>query len=361
MENQLLSKSPLTVQTAESLLNFAEESVQKLRGVQSGVVLEQLDQRYDELLSAIQWFIGQKRTDEGLRLVSSLVPFWMATKRLVEGSVWFDQVLAMPGGDDVYRGRALFDAGYLAFWRGEDERSSSLQHLALALGRQRDTPTIIALALVGLARIALRTDIAEARRLCREALTVTEGTADQAGRSSAMHVLAAAMQMAGDFLEARELMSQRIALAHESGNLATVSIESNNLSMVERQLGNFEEAEALVHEALDINYRRGDNMSIPWNLNGLAAVAAELGDFDRAAMFIGAADAAMEASGGAWPPDELAHYERTISVLRDELGSMAFARVRAVGHAMTTSEAVDFALGVRSAGRLRLPFEPEFE
>jgi tetratricopeptide (TPR) repeat protein len=271
----------------------------------------------------------------------------MATKRLEEGCACFDQVLAMPGGDDAYRGRALFDAGYLAFWKGDHERSSLLQQRALALGHQSDNPTIIALALVGLARIALRTDLEEARRLCREALAATAGTMDQAGRSSAMHVLGVTAQMAGDFQEARALMSERIALARELGNLATVSSEAGNLSMVERQLGNLEMAEALAHEALDIDYRRGDELAIPWKINGLAAVAADRGEFDRAAVLIGAADATMEAAGGAWPPDELIHYERTISVLRDALGPIAFARARAVGHSMTTSEAVDFALTIR--------------
>ncbi|HSD82363.1 MAG TPA: tetratricopeptide repeat protein [Anaerolineae bacterium] len=348
MENQTRSKPSLTAQTAETLLNFAEESVHGLRGVKSKAVLAQLEQRYAELLSAIQWFMAQRRTDESLRLASSLVPFWMATKRLEEGSIWFDQVFAMPGGDDTYRGRALFDAGYLAFWKGDDERSSSLQQRALALGRQRDNPTIIALALVGLARIALRTDIEEARRLCREALTVTEGTTDQIGRSSAMHVLGVTAQMAGDFHEARALMSERITLARGMGNLATVSSEAGNLSTVERQLGNLEEAERLAREALDIDYRRGDELAIPWKINGLAAVTADRGEFDRAAVLIGAADATMEAAGGAWPPDELIHYERTVAMLQNALGSIGFARARAVGHSMTTSEAVDFALRIRS-------------
>lgn len=101
--------------------------------------------------------------------------------------------LALPGGDDAHRGRASFDAGYLAFWKGDDERSTSLQNRALELGREANNPSITALALVGLARIALRTeDVKEARRLCREALAVTEGTADRVGRSSAMHVLGVA-------------------------------------------------------------------------------------------------------------------------------------------------------------------------
>lgn len=339
----------MNIQTMESLLNFAEGAGLGLRGVEAKAVFGQLEQRYGDLLSAIQWFIAQGRTDESLRLASSLVPFWMATKRLDEGLAWFDRVLALPGGDDAHRGRALFDAGYLAFWKGNDEHSSSLQNRAIELGRQTNNPTVTALALVGLARIALRTDVEEARRLCREALAVTEGTDDRLGRSSAMHVLGVAAQMSGDLVEARELMSQRIALAREQGNLATVSSEAGNLSMVERQLGNLDEAEALSREALDIAYRRGDELAVPWMVNGLAAVTVDRGEFDRAATLIGIADATMEAAGGAWPPDELVHYERTVATLTEAMGSAEFERARAAGRSMTTSEAVDLALGTRSA------------
>src|SRR4030095_5429804 len=100
-----------------------------------------------------------------------LVVFWIATKRLAEGSSWLDQALALPGGKDDDRGRALFDSGYLAFWMGDDERSAALQQQAVELGRQSNNVTVTALALVGLARLALRShDTDAARRLCREAL-----------------------------------------------------------------------------------------------------------------------------------------------------------------------------------------------
>ena len=340
----------MDARTAQSLLNLAEGSGPGLRGLEAKAVFQQLDQQYGDLQLAMQWLIEQGRANEAFRLAISLVAFWMATKRLDEGSAWFDRALALPGGDDAHRGRALFDAGYLAFWKGDDERSSSLQNRALELGRQAKDPTVTALALVGLARIALRTDVEEAQRLCREALAITEGTADRAGRSSAMHVLGVAAQMAGDYLEARHLMSERIALARELGNLATVSSEAGNLSMVERQLGNLDEAEALAREALDIDYQRGDDLAIPWKVNGLAAVATDRGEFNRAATLIGVADATMEAAGGAWPPDELVHYERTVATLIEAMGSAEFARARAAGHSLTTSEAVDFALGTRPAG-----------
>jgi hypothetical protein len=110
---------------------------------------------------------------------------------------------------------------YLAFWQGDYERSSRLHDQALELGRRTGEPTVTAIALTGLARIALESDAGEARRLCLEALEVTEGTDDREGRSHAMHVLGVAAQMAGELDEARGYMSERLALAREEGNVGT--------------------------------------------------------------------------------------------------------------------------------------------
>ena len=334
----------MDARTAESLLELAERVAPRLRGPEAKALLGQLEREYTDLGAAIEWFADHARPNEALRLASALVPFWMATKRLDDGGTWLDRSLAIPGGDDAPRGRALFDAGYLAFWKGDDERSSSLQNRAVELGRRTNDPTVTALALVGLARIALRTDVEEARKLCREALAVSEGTADRSGRSHAMHVLGVGSQMAGDLVEARQMMSRRIVLAREEGNLYTISSEAGNLSMVERQLGNLDEAEALAREALSIDVQCGNDIAIPWKLNGLAAVAAERGQSDRAAVLIGVADATMEAAGGSWPPDERVQYEGTVTTLVRSMGSAAFEQARAAGRTMPLGAAIAFAL-----------------
>jgi tetratricopeptide (TPR) repeat protein len=340
----------MNTQMAESLRDFAEEASLGLLGLESKAVFEQLEQRYTDLLSAMQWFIDQKCTDDALRLGTSLAPFWMATKRLEEGSEWFDRVLNASGGQDSNRGEALFQAGLLAFWQGDDDRAALLHQRALDIGYRAGNATISAEALSGLARIALRSDVSKARRLCREALAITEGTADQRGRSNAMHVLGVAAQMAGDFQEAHTLMSERIAQARALGNFRVISSEAGNLSMVERQLGNLDQAESLASEALAIDYQRGDHWAMPYKVSGLAAVATERGEYEHAATLVGAAEAMMEAEKADWPPDERPHYEWMVTTLETALGPSAFAQARAIGHAMTIAEAVDFALRTRLPG-----------
>ena len=334
--------------SAESLLQYAEQVGPALRGLDAQARFGELEAKYDDLIAALQWFLDAGRTDDALRLAIALAPVWMARGRLAEGIDWFEKVLAAPGGSDLTRGNAYFQAGLLAFWPGDDERASALHGEALAIGRRTGDPTVTAQALTGLARIALRSgnaaDIKEARWLCREALTITDGTDDKIGRGNAMHVLGVAAQMAGDFEEARDLMNQRIALARDTGNLATVSSEAGNLSMVERQLGNLDEAEALAREALDIDHKRGDEWAMPYKISGLAAVSTDRGDFERAAKLVGAAEAMMEREGAEWPPDERPHYERMLTRIPRALGEAEWERVRAIGQGMSNDEAVAFAL-----------------
>jgi tetratricopeptide (TPR) repeat protein len=334
----------MDAQTADELLAFAEDAVVRMRGADSKAAFAELDRRNDDVLGALGWYIDQGHTDDAMRLGSALVNYWMATKRMDEGSAWFDRILASPGAEDGRRGRASFDAGYLAFWQGDYERSRPLQERAVELGRKANDPTVQALALGGLARIALTTDVEAARRLLREAIAVTDGTDDRIGRSGAMHVLGVAAQMAGDFQEAGQVMRARIALGRETGNMAIVGLESGNLSMVERQLGNLEEAERLAHEGLQIAVDRTDELAIPWMTNAVAAVAAARGSHERAATLIGVADTLMAAAGGGWPPDELAQYEGTVKTCTAALGEDGFERIRAIGGAMTTGEGLAYAL-----------------
>jgi tetratricopeptide (TPR) repeat protein len=334
---------------AESVRDYAEAAAPGLRGLDGRAVLENLNHRYDELQAALGWFLDAGRTDEALRLGSSLAPFWMANRLLHEGSAWLERGLAAAGGTGAARGRAYFEQGLLVFWTGDDDRAASLHREALTIGRDTGDPTVTALALTGLARIALRSDVAEARRLCHEALAVSSGTDDLMGRSSAVHVLGVAAQMAGDFAEARAFMNERISLAKQEGNQAAVSAECSNLSMVERQLGNLDRAEELARDALEITFKRGDDWAMPYNVSGLAAIATDRHEFDRAATLLGAVESMMEAAGADWPPDERPHYERMLAVLPAEMGAIPFENARSAGRAMTPHDAVVVALG-RSAG-----------
>jgi tetratricopeptide (TPR) repeat protein len=340
----------MDARAAESVLSLAEEASQSLRGPGAKAALEQLENEYSDLVAALQWFIDHERTDQALRLANALYRFWITKQRFDDGALWFDRVVESSGGDIRLRGEAFINAGFMPFWLGQDDRAAAQFGRGLEIGRQLGDPPLISQALGGLARVALRTDVAEARRLAHEALAVSEDAADEPGRSNALHLLGVGAQIAGDLLEARDWMTQRLALVRTTGNELLIASEASNLSMVERQLGNLDTAGALAREALEIGERNGDQFTKPFAISGLAAIATDRREFERAATLVGAAEAIMEAQHMAWPPDERPHYERMLAVLPEAMGSADFDRARAAGHSMASSEAVDLALGAPSAG-----------
>ena len=91
---------------------------------------------------------------------------------------------------------------------------------------------MVSRALGGLARVALWSEVAEGRRLAREALAVSEEAADVQGRSNAMHLLGVGAQIAGDLLEAREWMTRRLALVRELNDEALISSQAGNLRLI---------------------------------------------------------------------------------------------------------------------------------
>jgi tetratricopeptide (TPR) repeat protein len=329
--------------TADALLALAEDARARVRreDPESAALIEA---RYPELLEALDWYLDAAQPDKAFRLATALVPFWMSTKRIDDGDRWFERVLAQPAGSDARRARALYDHGYLVFWAGRyalaDERFAEARAAAEAIGDSN----LLALVLAGAARVALDRDPAEAARLCRQGLAATETMPASDGRSSALHVLGVALQMAGDLEGARDVMTSRLDLARENGDEFIVWVESSNLSMVERQLGNLGRAEALSREALRIVQARGDAMAIPWIINGLAAVMAANGELERAATLNGMAQAMLERAGGEWPPDEREQYEGTLAAIEVGLAPDAIERARSAGAAMSTEDGIEFAL-----------------
>jgi tetratricopeptide (TPR) repeat protein len=331
-------------QAARSLLAFAEDAGRGLRGLNASLWRDRLQRQFQDLEAAFDWLLDQGHTHDALALASALADLLKTTGRVATGRRWLDRALEAATIDDPLRAVALYEDGLLAFWQGADEEACSLHGRSLDLARRLGDHTTAALALCGLARVALREDLDWARTLCEEALQTVQDTDDTVGRANALHVLGVAAQMRGDLRQARELMTQRIELAQELGDFATIGYESSNLSMVERQLGNLAHAEQLAREALQIEEQRGDQWAIPYSLNGLAAIAVETGEFERAATLLGMATALQDQQGNAWPPDEAPHFERSHAAVAKALDRDQFERAWSVGQRMPSAHAVWHAL-----------------
>jgi hypothetical protein len=215
------------------------------RGLDAGVWRQRTERRYQDLAAGFDWLLDHGRSGDALELATTLAEFHRISGRVATGRGRLDRALAAAAPDEPRRAVALYEHGMLAFWHGADKDACSLLGQSLHLARRLGDHTTIALALCGLARVALREDLDWAQALCEEALAVVAGTGDRLGRASAQHVLGVAAQMRGDLPSARELMTARIEAARKPGDEASVGSESANLGMVERQLGDLASADRL--------------------------------------------------------------------------------------------------------------------
>jgi tetratricopeptide (TPR) repeat protein len=334
---------------ANALLAIVETSRDALRRQEPDAETP-VEQRYTEIVEALQWLLDQGNVEAACRLAIALVSFWISTNRIPEGDEWFQRLLAVPRPPDEALALALYEHGYLVFWAGDYElakrRFTESRDMAAALAN----PTIQALALAGLARVALNSDANEAVRLLRDALDLTDTMpADDPGRSSTMHVLGVALQMSGDLEGARDVITQRLELARQEGNSFVVWTESANLSMVERQLGNLDRAEELSRQAITTDIASGRDLYLGWTLNGLAAVTAAKGELTRAATMLAAAESLLQRAGGEWPPDEREQFDETQAIVRRGVTPQQLEAARAAGAAMSRDEVLSYAVPAATA------------
>ena len=343
--------------TAGSLITAAEEARAAMRRGENAAGVDAFEARYADMREALDWCLANDRTDDAFRLSAALTQFWMASKRVDEGSAWLEGTLGTGQGSDAARARGLHDLGYLAFFSGGYDVAERSFVASRELAERVGDRNIVALALAGSARVQLNDDPAAAVGLLREAMTTTADMPDSLGLSSAAHVLGVALQLSGDLAGARDVMTERLRHARETGNDFVVFVESANLSMVERKLGNLDAAGALSREALRIVVAKNDQMAIPWVITGLAAVTAARGGHERAAVLLAIAESLLARAGGDWPADEREQYQETLAAVSAQLPPAELERVRAAAGAMTLDQAVAIALedGLREHNELGAP------
>ena len=226
---------PLTV-TAEATLDLARAGdLQSLRGDLPG------------LSFAVRAFAESGDAVAALELFGRAWRAWMMEGALAEAAAAAAVALrnAAPSNAGVWRVRALYGDGVIAFRQGDRERSLARNEEALLLARDLKDVRGECEALTGLARVALRdgdyqkvVDLAsEGRRLARDA-------GDREAEAAPLHLHAAGVRLQGDHARARDLYLESLDLNTALGSSAWIAMEHHNLGWVELHLGDADAAES---------------------------------------------------------------------------------------------------------------------
>ena len=331
-------------------LALAEEVEPALTGPAHETWLKRTEEEHDNYRAALGWALRHGETRMALRLAIGLQWFWYFRGHLREGRQWLEAALAMPGTvPPDLRASALSGTGSLATAQGDARRARESLEASLALWREVGDDAWTSRVLHNLGVLALlEGDEARATALLEESLALARDLDDpdfaQTGQILNLAYLAIAALSRGDHARATELAQQSLALSRAVGFAPGISEALNTLGWVAVEEGDTARAALLLSESLALLRDTGNRQGLPWNLESAAAVAGSLGYGTRAARLLGAADALRELIGSPLPPSERARQERYIMAACAQLDQATWDAAWAEGRAMTTEQAIAYAL-----------------
>ena len=246
----------------------------------------------------------------------------------------------------------LTAAGYLAAYQGDAKTGEAHLSAALRLWRGLGNGAGIASSLIALGTTArLQNDLTRAEALLGEALTVARGVEDQANTYWVLCMLARSALQRGDLLRAQALNDESLALKQRQGDDFAVASSVHVLAHLAWLRGEHEQARSLVQQSLALLGNLGHWRAIGMELQLLAHVTADCGRADLAVSLFGAVEALQESLGYTSSASPVlisdidpVRTEQSLAACRARLTPAEYEVAWAAGQAMTTEDAVAFAL-----------------
>jgi predicted ATPase/DNA-binding CsgD family transcriptional regulator len=374
---------------ANYYLALAEEAAPKLTTAEQMTWLDLLEKEHNNLRAALRWSLNLAEAGTALRLGGALWRFWYVRGHSNEGRRWLEEALSLnTRGAEPLRARALNGAGHLAWAEGDHDRAKALREESLALSRQAGEKREIADALNGLGFVIRRRgDYEAARDMHEEALALYKELDDQWGIARSIDLSGRSAAFQGDHAVALPRLEEALGMWREIGDREGIAESTAVMGMVALGRGDYSTARLRLEEARQIMSSLGDRRGvgkmnsalgdavlnqgdrdaayslyeealkdlkdledkwwIAWCLEGMADVAAAQKQPERAARLFGAAAALREVIGAPRPPAFRSYHERSLAAVRDRLGEENFAAAWEEGWAMTTQQAIDYALKER--------------
>jgi tetratricopeptide (TPR) repeat protein len=258
----------------------------------------------DSVTAAVHAFVASRETAAALEIVGRCWRVWSSSGRLADGRAAAAAALTADRGDaGVWRARALYGDGVIAFREGDNVASRSRNDEVLELARSTGDVRGECDALTGLARVALRAgDYEEVVRLARSARDKARVAGDLDAEAAPLHLEAAGTRLLARYEDARALYVESLERAERKGASALMAMERHNLGWVDLHSGDVDAAERW--------FRERDAASPPdgygdaWVELNWAAVALARGRRDEAEHRFTEGKAALDRLGVALDPDD---------------------------------------------------------
>jgi len=320
---------------AVAMMELAEHAEPELWLANQKYWYETLEGAIDNLRAALEWSLAGGDLGCGVRIISATFQYWFSYGRLDEGIRWTQRLIPrLAEVEPVLQIRLLRTAAMLISYH-DTTVSVQLLYQALAIARasgdQRELGWV--LRLLG----AYSTDDSKLEALA-EARAIFEALGDRQGLAFVFNSLGEDARLRGDDLQARQAYAEALALAEQLGNIRLQYVVLFNSGFIAQHIGDHHEALRLLRRSVEL--AAGVPTDVARGLIAIAGSLGALGNAMQAARLFGAAMAFLQTRGALVVPEDQPEHDRTMAVVRAQLGDAGFAAASAAGQELTLEQAM---------------------
>ncbi|HEX9131919.1 MAG TPA: protein kinase [Ktedonobacteraceae bacterium] len=277
---------------AEFYLRLAEEAEPAFNGPMQAVWLRRQKLELVNFRAALHILLEYARTEATLRLAVALQQLWMLGGYLSEGLYFLEQGLkAHREGKSPVSGnvvaKALYIAGWLAYWQNDPERAAVFLSESSSLSRSLEDQRILADARFYQGNIAYNHgDIQLATAMHDESLRLYREIGNRKGVAEILLVMGANALYLGKYDQARELCEESLALVKDIGNTWNIAVNLHYLGWTVFMLGDIKRARKLCEESVAIFETLGKSVFAVESRIMLAYIVEALGEETTARTFL---------------------------------------------------------------------------
>ncbi|MGH2690920.1 MAG: adenylate/guanylate cyclase domain-containing protein [Actinomycetota bacterium] len=341
---------------ASYFFELAERAAPNLFGAEQGKWLEILGAEHDNFRAALAWAERAGEAETALKLAGALWRFWQMRGHLREAAERFKEVLALQGAEAYpeARAEALEGAGGVSYWMGDWDTAEAYYGECLKLRRELGDERRIADAAYNMAFVYTvppepRRDVARSRPFLQEALDRYRALDDRRGVANVLWALSNIHLVSEEWRACADTAEEALGLFDALGDRFGAAWAAHTVGLALTPLGETVQARRSFERAMGMFSEAGDITGIGLVLNDFAALAAAERDFERAIRLRGAAEVIEREAGQALVSNLDSYYGWVPDVSESDIAPEEQARLRAEGEAFSTEEAVEYALGGKSA------------
>ena len=327
---------------ARYFLDLGDEAFTQLRGSKQRVWMKRVDNELDNFRTCFGWALGQNPR-AALQLAVALERHWIRNSP-AEGRDWLTKVLKKHEARDELRARALYNAAFWAWYRGDASESREVAAECLAIAQELQSDLYVGQALMALATAASSDRAEGSLAYSISTFDLAEQHIRLSGDVEALRRLlnnyGCTLHDSGDLAGARAKIDEALALARERDDSTHIAAFLGSLAEIEYASGETESAGAHWKQELAIERELGGGLNAAYAFCGLAQLAMD-DQPERSLRLLGAAGALMNTAGVDEFVKEVAATQARLRALLGDEVSDALLRE---GAGMSLEEAMRFGL-----------------